>query len=325
MLRFVLVVGLLSLLATGAAHGEILIKFSHVVAEDAPKGQAAIMFRDRVHQRLAGRARVEVYPNSTLYNDTAVLKALLLGDVQMAAPAMSKLGRYTDKYGVFDLPFLFDDTDAVRCFFRGPAGKKLLGAMEHAGLKGLDYWLHGMKQISANGPIRRPADVAGKSFRIMDSDVLERQFELLGAIPKRIPLFQVHGSLRAGLVVGHENTWSNIYTQRLHEVRPHITETNHGALEYLVVTSTAFWDSLPDDIRLELEQILNEVSEEVADIAVRQAAMYRELVVENEKTEVITLTPTELAEWRAALMPLWAQFQDKLGADVIAAARACNR
>lgn len=324
MFRFSFVVVVLSLFAA-AARGEIVIRFSHVVAEDAPKGQAATMFRDRVHQRLAGKVRVEVYPNSTLYNDAAVLKALLLGDVQMAAPAMSKLGRYTKKYGVFDLPFLFDDTDAVRCFFRGPAGKTLLGAMEHAGIKGLDYWLHGMKQMSASTPMRRPADVAGKSFRIMDSDVLDRQFALLGAMPKRIPLFQVYGGLRAGLVDGHENTWSNIYTQRLHEVRPYITETNHGALEYLVVTSTAFWDSLPDDIRMELERILNEVSEEVADIAITRAAYYRDLIVADKKTEVITLTPAELREWRKAMVPLWAQFQDEIGADVIAAAQECNR
>lgn len=322
--RCLMLVLVLTVLAPVIAGAEIVIRFSHVVAENAPKGEAAILFRDRVNERLRGRVRVEVYPDSSLYNDTAVMKALLLGDIQMAAPAMAKMGGYSRKYGIFDLPFLFKDTDAIRCFFHSTEGQGLLDAMHESGLKGLSYWLHGMKQLAADTPIRLPEDVAGKRFRIMESDLLERQFIALGAVPRRMPFNQVYGSLKADVVDGHENTWANIYTQRLHEMRKYISETNHGTLEYLVITSVAFWDGLPPDIRAELEQILHEVSEEVAVTAVEKAEFYRRQIAESGMVELITLSPQQIEQWKAQTSPLWDQFRAEFGDELIGAAQECS-
>lgn len=314
----------LALLTCGIARAEIVIRFTHTVAENAPKGEAANLFRDKVNRRLRGRVRIEVYPDSALYNDTAAMKALLLGDVQMAAPAIAKLGQYSRKTGLFDLPFLFDNTDAIRCFFHSEGGKIILDDMQSSGLKGLSYWLHGMKQLAANIPIRLPRDIAGKRFRIMDSDVLERQFIQLNAIPMRAPFNQVFGSLKAGVVDGHENTWANLYTKRLHELTKYISETNHGALEYMVITSVDFWDSLPSDIRAALEQILHEVSVEMADIAVRKADRYRWLIAQSDKVKLIALSAQEIRQWKEQTYPLWDQFRAEIGDELIAAAQNCD-
>ena len=231
---------------------EIVIKFSHVTTEKTPKGKAANYLKELVEQRLKGKVRVEVFPNSQLYNDKEVLKALLLGDVQMAAPSLSKFGKFTKKWGIFDLPFLFKDASAVECFTNGPNGQALLAAAENKGIKGLAYWLNGMKQLSANKPLLVPDDAAGEKFRIMSSDVLEAQFKAVKANPQKMSFSEVYNALSTGVIDGQENTWSNIRTKKFYEVQSDFTESNHGVLEYVLVTSTEFWDSLPADIQKEL-------------------------------------------------------------------------
>src|ERR671918_216265 len=258
--------GVIAALGSGAAYaqcdsGETVIKFSHVVAEQTPKGQAAQAFADRVNSEMDGEVCVEVYPNTQLYNDDKVLQAMLLGDVQMAAPSLSKFEQYTLQYRIFDLPFLFDDIEAVDRFQLGETGQAMLGAMEDKGLKGLGYWHNGMKQISAGKPLLEPEDAEGLKFRIQESDVLEAQFRTLGANPQKMAFSEVYGALQQGVVDGQENTWSNIYTKKFHEVQDGITETDHGVIDYLVVTSTEFWEGLPEDQRAKLEQIVTEVTE----------------------------------------------------------------
>jgi C4-dicarboxylate-binding protein DctP len=207
-------------LASAPAGAEILIKFSHVVAEKGqPKGEAAAEFAARVNKELAGEVKVEVYPNSQLYNDDKVLQAMLLGDVQMAAPSLSKFEQYTLKYRVFDLPFLFNDIAAVDRFQHSATGQKLLTAMEDKGLTGLAYWHNGMKEMSANKPLLVPADAKGLKFRIQESDVLQAQFEALGANPQKMAFSEVYGALQQGVVDGQENTWSNIYTKKFMRFR----------------------------------------------------------------------------------------------------------
>ncbi len=318
---------LLAALVAGAARAEIVIKFSHVVSPtNHPKGLAAQAFADCVNgkENLKGRVRVEVYPNSQLYNDNKVLEALLLGDVQMAAPSLSKFERFTLKYRVFDLPFLFDDLDAVLRFMKSDKGRELLHAMEDKGLVGLDYWINGMKQISANRPLLVPEDAKGLKFRIQQSDVLQAQFEALGAVPQKMAFSEVYGALQQGVVDGQENTWTNIYTKKFYEVQDGITESNHGIISYLVVTSKEFWDGLPDDIRGELRACLDKATELANSTAARLNEEAKQKIIE-AGVEVRALTPEQREAWRKAMLPVWEKFKGDIGEDVLEAALAANR
>ncbi len=307
----------------------IKIKFSHVVAESTPKGIGAKRFKQLVEKRLAGKVVVEVYPNSQLYDDNKVMEALLLGDVQLAAPSLAKFGKYTKRLQVFDLPFLFDDIHAVDRFQNGPIGKQLLSVMTEHGYLGLAYWHNGMKQLSANKPLHVPSDATGLKFRIQQSDVLKAQFEAVGAHPEKLAFAEVYNALQTGVVDGAENPWSNIYSKKFHEVQKYFSKTNHGVLDYLVVTSTQFWQGLPNEIRLELEQILAQVTIEVNQLALDLAQEYKQKVIdfgsETSKTAVLTLSKSELAQWREAMQPVWKQFEDEIGKPVIEAALAANQ
>ena len=230
-------------IATGNALGAdpITIKFSHVVAENTPKGQMAIKFKELVAERLGGKVVVEVFPNSQLFGDNKVLEAMLLGDVQMGAPALSKFDRYTKQLQIFDLPFLFKDMAAVEKFQKSAKGQELLDTIAKKGLIGLGYLHNGLKQLSSSSPLRVPADAAGKKFRIMASDVLAAQFEAVDAVPLKKPFSEVFTLLQTKAIDGQENTYSNIYSKKFFEVQPYITESNHGLLEYMIVTSKDFW------------------------------------------------------------------------------------
>jgi C4-dicarboxylate-binding protein DctP len=300
--------------------GEIVIKFSHVTNTDKhPKGIAAQLLADRVNAEMNGKACMEVFPNSTLYDDDKVMEAMLLGDVQMAAPSLSKFEQYTKKFRIFDLPFVFADVNAVDAFQASEHGQSLLTSMRKRGILGLAYWHNGMKQISANKPLLVPADAAGLKFRVQQSDVLVAQMAALGANPQKMAFSEVYGALQQGVVDGQENTWSNIWGQKFFEVQDGATETNHGIIDYLVVTSTEFWDGLPGDVRDQLATILAEVT------ATRNAASTA--VDDEAKSSILAaggviraLTAEQRTAWVEAMKPVWAQFEGDVGADLIQAA-----
>jgi C4-dicarboxylate-binding protein DctP len=307
------------------ASGETVIKFSHVVAATGhPKGEAAQAFADRVNQELDGQVCVEVYPNTQLYNDDKVLQAMLLGDVQMAAPSLSKFEQYTLQYRIFDLPFLFENIEAVDRFQQSETGQNMLGAMADKGLKGLGYWHNGMKQLSANKPLLEPADAEGLKFRIQESDVLEAQFDELGANPQKMAFSEVYLALQQGVVDGQENTWSNILTQKFHEVQDGITHTDHGVIDYLVVTSTEFWEGLDEDVRNQLEQIFNEVTAEF-NAKSNQINDDARKEIEAAGVEIRELTAEQRQKWVDAMKPVWDQFADQIGQENIDAAMSSNQ
>lgn len=303
---------------------EIVIKFSYVTTEKTPKGKAAKYLKELVEERLKGKVRVEIFPNSQLYNDKEVLKALLLGDVQMAAPSLSKFGKYTKKWGIFDLPFLFKDIDAVECFTNGTQGQALLSAAESKGIKGLAYWLNGMKQLSANKPLIVPDDAAGEKFRIMSSDVLEAQFKAVKANPQKMSFSEVYNALSTGVIDGQENTWSNIRTKKFYEVQSDFTESNHGVLEYVLVTSTEFWNSLPADIQKELTAIIKEVTTKETQWALEAAEEDKQFIITSGRTKVHTLSNKQTAQWAEVMNPVWKKFEAQVGKDNIEAARKCS-
>jgi len=304
--------------------GEIVIKFSHVTNTDKhPKGIAASLLADRVNTEMDGVACMEVYPNSTLYTDDKVLEALLAGDVQLAAPSLSKFEKFTKQFRLFDLPFVFEDINAVNRFQTSEHGQAMLDSMQRRGLQGLAFWHNGMKQMSANRPLLVPADAEGLKFRIMQSDVLQAQMEALHANPQKMAFSEVYGALQQGVVDGQENTWSNIYGQKFFEVQDGITETNHGILDYLVVTSTAWLEGLDPEVRDQFLTILKEVTEtrNAESYAVNQRN--KQLIIDAGGV-VRTLTPEQRAQWVEAMKPVWAQFIDDVGQDLLDAAVASN-
>jgi C4-dicarboxylate-binding protein DctP len=304
--------------------GEIVIKFSHVTNTDKhPKGIAASLLEQRVNDEMNGKACMEVFPNSTLYDDNKVLEALLLGDVQMAAPSLSKFEKFTKKFRIFDLPFLFQDIAAVERFQASEAGQKLLNSMRRKGLQGLAYWHNGMKQLSATKPLLEPSDAAGLKFRIQASDVLKAQFEAIGANPQKMAFSEVYGSLQTGVIDGQENTWSNIYGKKFFEVQDGVTESNHGVIDYLVVTSREWWSGLPGGVRDQLVGILAKVTAERNAESTAINEDNKQLIIK-AGFEVRTLTPGQRVKWVEAMRPVWKQFEGDIGADLIEAAQAIN-
>ena len=311
--------------AEGACdEGEIVIKFSHVTNTDKhPKGIAAALLEKRVNEEMNGKACMQVYPNSSLYNDDKVLEAMLNGDVQLAAPSLSKFEKFTKKFRIFDLPFLFTDIDAVDRFQQSDAGQKLKNSMERRGLSGVAFWHNGMKQLSANKPLIKPEDAKGLKFRVQASDVLVAQFEQLGANPQKMAFSEVYGALQTKTIDGCENPWSNIYGQKFFEVQDGITETNHGLLDYLVVTSTEWLKGLKPEVRDQLLKIIADVSAE-RNAAVKKVDEENRQKVADTGTVIRTLTAEQRGAWVEAMKPVWKKFEGDIGADLLEAAEKSN-
>ena len=309
-----------------AAQQPIVIKFSHVVAENTPKGQGALKFKELAEKKLPGKVQVQVFPSSQLFGDAKELEALLLGDVQLIAPSLSKFDRYTKKIQIFDLPFLFDDIEAVDRFQDSPAGQSLLTSMKNRGLIGLGYWHNGMKQLSTNkDKLVRPDDVKGLKFRIQASDVLEAQFRALGANPQKMAFSEVYQALQTGVVDGQENTWSNIYSQKFHEVQKTIAETNHGVIDYMVVANAKWWDGLPADVRKGLSEAMKEATDHANKLASDLNEADKKKIADAGKAKIQKLAKDDVAAWRKAMEPVWKKFEADIGRDLIDAALKSNK
>ncbi|BAQ69225.1 TRAP transporter substrate-binding protein [Rhodovulum sulfidophilum] len=315
-------------LSAGAAFadcdpGETVIKFSHVTSSTSPKGLAADLLAERVNKEMDGKVCMEVYPNTTLYDDDKVLEAMLNGDVQMAAPSLSKFEKYTKKLRIFDLPFMFKNMEAINAFQTSETGEAMKQSMMRRGLLGLAFWHNGLKQFSADKPLLLPEDAKGLKFRVQASDVLVAQMEALDASPQPMAFSEVYGALQTGVVDGQENTWSNIYTQKFFEVQDGITESNHGVIDYMVVTSVEWWEGLDPEIRDQLATILQEVTvtRNTESTAVNQAA--KQAIID-AGTTVRTLTPEQRQAWVDVMKPVWAEFEADVGADAIAVAQEIN-
>lgn len=316
----------LLLICTSVSAAEpIVIKFSHVVADDTPKGRGALLFKQLVEERLGAQVKVEVYPNSTLFGDDDELQALRDGKVQLLAPSLSKFDAYTKQLQVFDLPFLFDDLDAVKRFQKREKSRELLRSMAGYDIYGLAYWNNGMKQLSANRALKLPADAKGLTFRIQPSPVLEAQFAQLGASTSKIAFSDTLAALQKGTVQGAENPWSNLASQKLDSTQPFITETNHGSLNYMLISNSKFWVSIPYQVRVQLEAIIEEVSFKVNQDAEEQNRKSREQIVAGGRSQILPLTPEQRSAWREAMRPVWQAFEAEIGADVLRAAQTVNR
>jgi C4-dicarboxylate-binding protein DctP len=300
------------------------IKFSHVVAENTPKGQAALKFKEIAEKLLPGKVVIEVYPNSQLFGDAKELEALLLGDVHFIAPSLSKFDRFTKKLQVFDLPFLFPTVEAVDRFQSSPAGQDLLKSITSKGVLGLGYWHNGMKQLSAKKPLLTPDDAKGLKFRVQPSDVLVAQFRAVGANPQKMAFAEVYQALQVGTVDGQENTWSNIFSQKYQEVQTDFTESNHGLVEYMVATNSKWWGGLPKDIQDGLAKAMDEATRHNNAVAAKLNDEARAKILATGKVKIHKLTPEQFAVWQKAMAPVWKQFEAGIGADLIKAAQGAG-
>ena len=307
-----------ALAGPASAQSPIIIKFSHVVASDTPKGAAAEKFKELAEKYTDGKVKVEIYPNSTLYKDKEELEALQLGAVQMLAPSNSKFGPIgVREFEVFDLPYILPDLVTLRKVTDGPLGAKLLKKLEPKGMTGLAYWDNGFKEMTANKKLVTPDDYQGLKFRIQSSKVLEAQFRALGAIPQVMAFSEVYQALQTGVVDGEENTASNIYTQKMHEVQKYLTLTNHGYIGYVVVVNKKFWDGLPADIRGQLETAMKEATAFGNGQSAKENDDALEAIRKAGKTEIITLSPEQDAAMRKAMDPVYKDVASRVGQPLI--------
>lgn len=301
-----------------SAQSPIIIKFSHVVATDTPKGKGAEKFKELAEKYTGGKVKVEVYPNSTLYKDKEELEALQLGSVQMLAPSNSKFGPLgIREFEVFDLPYILPDIKTLRKVTEGPLGTKLLKLLDAKGITGLAYWDNGFKQMSANKKLITPADYQGVKFRIQSSRVIQAQFKALGSLPQVMAFSEVYQALQTGVVDGQENTWSNIYTQKMHEVQKYITETNHGYIGYVVIVNKKFWDDLPADIRDPLSKAMKEATEFSNAQSQKENDDALAEIKKSGKSEIIKLTAEQDEAMRKAMEPVYKEAAGRIGQGLI--------
>jgi C4-dicarboxylate-binding protein DctP len=321
-LRLALALAAAAVFAAGAAFAQapIVIKFSHVVAVDTPKGKAADYFKKIAEERTKGRVKVEVYPNSQLFKDGEEMEAVQLGSVQLLAPSLAKFGPLGVRdFEVFDLPYIFDDYNQLHKVTAGPVGQALFKKLEPKGLVGLAYWDNGFKVMSANKPVRLPADYKGLKMRIQSSKVLGDQMKALGSIPQVMAFSEVYQALQTGVVDGTENPPSNFYTQKMQEVQKYLALTNHGYLGYAVIANKKFWDGLPADIRTILEGAMKDATQFANDIAQKENDDTIEAVRKTGKTEIITLTADQKAAMKKTLVAVHKENESRIGKETIAA------
>jgi C4-dicarboxylate-binding protein DctP len=308
----------LTLVGPAGAQSPIVIKFSHVVAPETPKGKATEKFKELAEKYTNGKVKIEHYPNSQLYKDKEELEALQLGAVQMLAPSNSKFGPVGVKeFEVFDLPFVLPDKKALRRVTDGPLGKRMLALLTSKGMVGLAYWDNGFKEMSANKPLRNPEDFKGLKFRIQSSKILEAQFRALGAIPQVMAFSEVYQALQTGVVDGQENTPSNMYTQKMHEVQKYTTLSDHGYIGYVVVTNKKFWDGLPADIRAQLEKAMAEATTYGNDLAESENVEALAEIKKSGKTQFIELTQAQKTAWRKAMQPVYDDAAARVGKNTL--------
>ena len=309
-----------ALVTCAQAQQPIIIKFSHVVTDDTPKGKGALKFKELAEAKTKGRVKVEVYPNSQLYKDREELEALQLGAVQMLAPSVSKFGPLgVRKFEVFDLPYMFADERSLEKVVDGPVGSGLFKLLEPKGISGVAYWFNGFKEFTANKPLKKLDDFKGLKIRIQSSKILEGEIKALGAIPQVMAFSEVYTALQQGVVDGEENTPSNKYTQKMHEVQKYMTMSDHGVVMYAVVVNKKFWDGLPPDIRKSLTEAMAESTKYVWRIAKQENDDAVAKIRAAKTTEIYVLPPAEKAVWRKAMLPLYQQYEDVVGKDTLQA------
>ncbi|WP_027516637.1 DctP family TRAP transporter solute-binding subunit [Bradyrhizobium sp. WSM1417] len=300
------------------AQSPIVIKFSHVVANDTPKGKGALKFKEFAEKYTDGKVKVEIYPNSTLYKDKEEIEALQLGSVQMLAPSTAKFAPLGIKeFEALDLPWLFKDDQTYSNAMKGTLGKWLFERLETKGITGLAYWDNGFHMLSANRPLMKPADFQGLKFRISGSKVADQYLRIMGSIPQIMAFSEVYQALQTGVVDGCENTASNYLTQKFYEVQKDITVSYHAHLQYAVIVNSKFWSGLPPDIRAQLEKAMNEATDYTNSIARQENEDALAEIKKTGKTTLHYLTDADRKAWQEAMQPTYKWAKGRVGQEVL--------
>lgn len=318
--KSILTAALIAIGATAAHADPIVMKFSHVVAADTPKGKAAEYFKKLAEERTKGAVKVEVFHNSVLYKDKEEIEALQMGAVQLLAPTPGKFGPLgVREFELLDLPFLFDNLEEEHKVTQGAIGKLLLGKLESRGVTGLAFWDNGFKELTANKPLRTPADMKGLKMRIQSSKVIESQMRAVGSLPQVMAFGEIYQALQTGVVDGQENPTSNIFPSKFHEVQKYLTMSDHGYHGYALITNKKFWAGLPPEIRTTLNGVVKDTTDYFNAIAKKENADALEGIRKSGKTTIINLTPAERLEWKKAMVKVHQEWGKKLGEDVLKA------
>ena len=311
--------GALALVGTRAfAQQAIVVKFSHVVTNDTPKGKGALKFKELAEKYTGGKVKVEVYPNSTLYKDKEEMDALNSGAVQLLAPSTAKFRPIgVPEFEAMDLPYIFDGDAGYEKTVKGPIGKSLMKKLEPKGITGLAFWDNGFHMVSANTPLLMPADFQGLKIRISGSKVADLYFRALGALPQIMAFSEVYQALQTGVVDGCENTPSNYYTQKFFEVQKHITVSSHAHLQYAVIANCKFWNGLPPDIRAQLDKAMDEATDYTNSIAKQENVDALAKIKASGRTTLHYLTPAQVAAWKAAFKPVYKEAEGRAGKQIV--------
>ena len=304
--------------AAALAQGPIIIKFSHVVTNDTPKGKGSLKFKELAEKYTDGKVKIEVYPNSSLYKDKEEIEALQLGSVQMLAPSTAKFAPLGVKeFEALDLPWLFKEEETYARAMKGPVGKWLFQKLEAKGISGLAYWDNGFYMSSANRPLMTPADFQGLKVRISGSKIADRYFRDLGSIPQIMAFSEVYQALQTGVVDACENTASNYWTQKFFEVQKDITVSYHAHLQYAVIVNSKFWGGLPPDIRSQVEKAMAEATDYTNSIARKENEDALAEIKKSGKTTLHYLTDEQRKAWQDAMRPTYGWAKGRVGQEVL--------
>ena len=304
--------------AIAQAQSPIVIKFSHVVANDTPKGKGALKFKELAEKYTDGKVKIEVYPNSSLYKDKEEIEALQLGSVQMLAPSTAKFAPLgIREFEALDLPWLFKDDETYSNAMKGTIGKWLFQKLEAKGITGLAYWDNGFHMVSSSRALMKPEDFKGLKFRISGSKIADQYFRLMGSIPQIMAFSEVYQALQTGVVDGCENTASNYLTQKFYEVQKDITVSYHAHLQYAVIVNSKFWSGLPPDVRTQVEKAMKEATDYTNLIAHQENEDALAEIKKAGKTKLHYLTDADRKAWQEAMRPTYTWAKGRVGQEVL--------
>lgn len=290
-----------------------VIHFSHVVAENTPKGLAATKFAQLVEEKSQGKMLVQIYPNSILYHDDNEMEALQNGDVQMIAPTISKVTSYLPNWQVLDLPFLIETDDQLFSILHGELSEQLLAELDKFNIKGMTFWTNGFKQMAArNAALLEPNDFQQLTFRTMNSTILAKQFSLLGSSTVVTTFNDLYNELTTDSISGQENTLSNIYSKGYYKFHPHITLSNHGILSYAIVMNQDFWASLSSEEQTIITESLDEIRVWQHEKAIALNEQNLQTLKQIEGVSINTLTAEQREAWQQQIEPIYDDYATRL-------------
>lgn len=310
----------------GQAEAATTLRLGHVVADNSSLDKGLDYFAKLVSDKSGGELKIQVFPNSSLGDNTAMMEQLQFGSLDMMAPSVAALSGFTPSTAIFDLPYLFKNEAAAEEVLDGPLGDNVGKALEPQGFYLLGWMTQSWRHLTCNKEVTKPADVAGIKIRTMDSKYHMAHFNTLGASAIPMAMSELYTALQQGTIDAQENPYTNIVNSRFYEVQKYVVETGHIYDACPLIISTITWKRLDDNQKKIIQEAAAEaVNWERAEVK-KDDAVFREQV-KKSGTTVIVLTPEQRAEFRKAAQPVYDEFvkeQGQAGADAVKSVEAVN-